>query len=689
MATMRTAFHLPSGCPVVTVDIDIVPLSFPFCSIPPFTVPTMAVRDPEISPPDLAPPDICHCITFNHPSRENVHVHPHIMRPTMKFDIHPHTGSGGSRDCCEQEFDTDISIDIPCLPVEIRSTSTIHIMMDTFLPHIEKFRFSKLDVPPTGAVTCLYGASLDIEIPCLPLSMKVPDPTMRINMSIRDPQINKFTFHRRGDDGGTPSCAFDLSFDLDIPCALKRLKARGSGQLLKTFGISQSGPDCDFVIDLQMTMPSVFSGFTGPTGPTGLTGLDGFTGPIGLTGSMGLTGPQGIPGLTGMQGDPGDPGAPGAPGSRGSKGDAGQDGTCTLCSFDCSMLKDVLVPGTFLTWHHSHGPLGTVYTGDCTLDHICSGFYSRWEGRPLWSPEEIRLTFQLKANSTFWDPGVYPTRVSRHILKMDFPHVRVHQATCGHLFSQRVVSLPYEGLLSVPVIRHYEILPFLRPSEVVPGTFLTIHRGADPYPWPITIAHDCTGWEKGSKIESDIVTLWAGNIVGKNRIAIGKRRDHFRLECGHLRTLVGSYYQDWPGYISIPISVLGRTGKTGKPGPTGTCSCWDISCGDFHDEIHAGVFLTWNDDCTMAHHCHSPYNRTYNPIVTVGLVVGSDKAGSVALWYDPRYVGLECGHVMTGGPGITVVHSYQKLISGRSADITYLNAGGIATTLHFVNGLLR
>jgi len=79
-------------------------------------------------------------------------------------------------------------------------------------------------------------------------------------------------------------------------------------------------------VNIDINLPSGFTGIVGPTGKDGATGADGETGPTGADGVTGPTGADGSTGPTGADGSTGPTGADGSTGPTGADGVTGPTG---------------------------------------------------------------------------------------------------------------------------------------------------------------------------------------------------------------------------------------------------------------------------------------------------------------------------------------------------------------------------
>lgn len=104
---MRGPFQFDkTACSGISYDIQL-PSGIPICSIPPFLSPTFAPREPEVIGGAGAPMPPCNCITFD--------VSLDFGMPgglgSLDFNI-----AAATQDCCDQEFDVGLALNIPCMP---------------------------------------------------------------------------------------------------------------------------------------------------------------------------------------------------------------------------------------------------------------------------------------------------------------------------------------------------------------------------------------------------------------------------------------------------------------------------------------------------------------------------------------------------------------------------------------------
>lgn len=165
---MREPFDLPAGCSIPDLSVPFDLGDLPYCSIPGITTPT-AVLDVFPPPIDLPVPE-CPCI------------------PTFlgTWAAYPTMGTRGmrgravlrnnTRDCCDPELRLDLSMTMPCMPMDAEFDMTVRRWPEGTCPADAAAEFYD---PPRfsagGAITmrtgCELGFELDVAAPCLPFNL--------------------------------------------------------------------------------------------------------------------------------------------------------------------------------------------------------------------------------------------------------------------------------------------------------------------------------------------------------------------------------------------------------------------------------------------------------------------------------------------------------------------------------------
>ena len=231
---MRDPFVMTGSCPPLSVNIDILD-DLPICSIPGFTEPTMVLRMPEIAPPDIAPPDFCVCISVD---------------ATVAAKIVPATTPSGTMtwrpktaDCCDGDYNLDLSLDIPCMPLSVSASADAKIGDELRLDvHFDR-----------NGESCDLGLNISLEIPCMPLSVTadafaafgdILDARLRVERVV-----------------GESQCALDFLLSLDVPCmpldARVDVHAAFGEQLDAYMNVSRiaDGSRCELDMDLSLVIP--------------------------------------------------------------------------------------------------------------------------------------------------------------------------------------------------------------------------------------------------------------------------------------------------------------------------------------------------------------------------------------------------------------------------------------------------
>ena len=148
---MRTPFSMPSGCPTISVDINILG-SMPFCSMPKLTMPSVAMHPLEISPPDIAPPPVFACLSVAVTGTLG-------SRLAVSGQLVNRASSQGVEDCAAPMY--ALSLDIPCMP-----TVLTNVVLATHTA--SAFRFNAGVVRAGTATSCGMKLSMDVNVPCTP-----------------------------------------------------------------------------------------------------------------------------------------------------------------------------------------------------------------------------------------------------------------------------------------------------------------------------------------------------------------------------------------------------------------------------------------------------------------------------------------------------------------------------------------
>ena len=157
----RLPFDMPSGCPEIVVETDILG-SLPFCTLPSFANPTFMPKLPVPVAPDIAPPDACLCLSVIATGRERI-----IASNGMHLSAHM---SKRGSDCCEGVYNLSLFLDMPCMPLSLAGTGTVSLLADIDDPEIA-VALRKSSAPSR----CGLSLALDIDLPCVPFEFA--DPT--------------------------------------------------------------------------------------------------------------------------------------------------------------------------------------------------------------------------------------------------------------------------------------------------------------------------------------------------------------------------------------------------------------------------------------------------------------------------------------------------------------------------------
>lgn len=192
----RSPFQVPSGCPQIVVDTNFLG-SLPFCSVPSFSDPTFAPRLAPVLPPDIAPPENCICLSFHVTAQERI-------RDTATPLLSMRVGKVGE-DCCDGVQQVSLFMDIPCMPVFVKSRGQVSLLADMSI-HAAT---AMVSLKKGAAPSCGLSLAVNIDIPCVPFDIET---SARLSIKDEDPAI-KYTFT-------TPphACKMVGALDLDIPC---------------------------------------------------------------------------------------------------------------------------------------------------------------------------------------------------------------------------------------------------------------------------------------------------------------------------------------------------------------------------------------------------------------------------------------------------------------------------------------
>lgn len=184
----RTPFAPPSGCPPISVDLDILG-DLPFCSIPELTEPSFVPRIIVIDPPDIAVPEPCVCMSVN-------------VNAAIRVDDVPAGIAAGwsqtSDDCCDAGYNLNLDVDVPCMPFTIDSELTISV---ADVSHATGRLWATND-------NCELGLNLSLRIPCIPFTFSISGDVSMV--SDRDPSLMLSMRHH--------GCAATMEMHLGIPC---------------------------------------------------------------------------------------------------------------------------------------------------------------------------------------------------------------------------------------------------------------------------------------------------------------------------------------------------------------------------------------------------------------------------------------------------------------------------------------
>lgn len=224
---MREPFHMPSGCPVMTVDVDILG-ALPFCSVPSLADPVFAPKLPAVVVPDIAPPDTCLCLSLD------VDMSMHVI-PSRHCSVHANFGKiSRNADCCDGAYNLSLAIDVPCLPLSVYASGDIKLsgIADPTM-HLALTRRAGAEDQ------CALGIQLSIDIPCIGFDM-VGSAYVAFGAPSA-PQANLHVSRKANDcDIGLRLSILLPDFDIDpmdIPCFVGDADATGTKyKSIKVYG---------------------------------------------------------------------------------------------------------------------------------------------------------------------------------------------------------------------------------------------------------------------------------------------------------------------------------------------------------------------------------------------------------------------------------------------------------------------
>ena len=124
----RVAFQLPSGCPQISVDLDILG-QLPLCSVPSMAEAPAASRVVIIDPPAVVPVPDCICLDVNIDGTVRASD---SSAGSVAGDWAVASAAGG--DCCDGRYQLSLDINVPCIPFALGSNALALAMADISTP---------------------------------------------------------------------------------------------------------------------------------------------------------------------------------------------------------------------------------------------------------------------------------------------------------------------------------------------------------------------------------------------------------------------------------------------------------------------------------------------------------------------------------------------------------------------------
>lgn len=270
---MRQPFVMEGSCPALNVNVEVLPLALPYCTIPSFTAAThIQYSAPSVYlPPDIAPPFDCLCFDVS-------------MRPLLRMVNEAMSARMSGRwtqrsdDCCDPSYGLDLQLDVPCMPFDITSTGTLRMVQTASLSGFRiDTTFARIYEAPVyglhgsmldpGRCDLSFGVSMDI--PCMPLVVSgTGTAILRAGISQPDMRVRISRLALTPDQ----DCAIDMAVSLDIPCMPLRVTGVGEiamhrrAQPWMSVGftrIADTDGECKLDLSMKFDLPCMPITFTG------------------------------------------------------------------------------------------------------------------------------------------------------------------------------------------------------------------------------------------------------------------------------------------------------------------------------------------------------------------------------------------------------------------------------------------